>query len=231
MLLLYIHKLKIISEDVSNWYFMTPPHLFYSHLLQDILHQFYVLLSSLRCWWCCCCCLWLVLLEKQTVFSHDFAWLSCSPFVGVMLRKYDALCMLTTQHSILHFILHPYEMTCHKKRYIYIAKFKFIGFIKVCCTTSHAQFSSLHVKVWFMAKGYELSVVIVVGKSGMIQSVSHNTLLQTIFPQSTRHQIQSDPCIHQDRALCQRENKVFDTFAHFPFQLILLSQKKIFTMM
>lgn len=112
-------NLKIISNNVSNSYFMTS-----YPILHDILHQFYVLLSSLTRrndvtwlygWFIVVVVLVVIVFEVITgvggedkhsfhmIMLYHTAWHPNNPLSIVLLKKYDALCMLTTQHSILHF--------------------------------------------------------------------------------------------------------------------------------
>lgn len=124
-------------------------------ILQDILHQFYVLSSSSRgcsrrccCW--CCGVMARVGEDKQSL-SLEIAPLTSSstqPFAflvfSVLLEreKYDALCMLTTQHFVLHFTASSWnDMPPQERR-----KFKFIGFIKVW----FVGLVSYMTKLWFM---------------------------------------------------------------------------------
>lgn len=81
--------------------------------------------------------LWLVLNENNNQFLLTSSFEASSPnsfFIhffpsksyGVLLDKDDALCMLTTQHSILHFTASLYEMTSLESIFL-CKKFKFIA--------------------------------------------------------------------------------------------------------
>lgn len=136
-LLLCIHELKIISNNVSNWYFMTStPDSPYDRLCHVTRYITSILCAFIIfCGRSCGC--WLVLKQKTNNlvvvllphFLVFFFFINIArSFFNVVCRRvpeYDALCMLTTQHSILHFTASSLWDDMPQRK-----KFKFIGFIK-----------------------------------------------------------------------------------------------------
>lgn len=100
------------------------------------------------------------------------------------LLRYDALCMLTTLNSILHF--YCILMTCHKKNmkagwYIYTRQFKFIGIIKFLLSglMSHAQFGLVFCKFPSLIYWWDLLALIVRKELGQHWSKTEQGILHS----------------------------------------------------